>query len=190
MRISNDDSVARSASSGSWAISFRRLERSDLPLLTDWLAEPHVRRFYQKTPVSLDDAALEYGPAIRGEEPSSCHLAFCDGEPFAYLQCYRNADYPDWARIIDVTDGIGIDLFIGNPAYLRRGLGRIVLRTYVQLVAFQLYAGEKRAYIGHELTNTAALRCSQAAGFRPLRPFVEGGIEMLLLVFDKVDPEV
>src|SRR6516164_273931 len=108
-------------------ISFRRLGQSELPMLTRWLAEPHVRRFYQKSLVSLEDVNLEYGPAIRGEEPTSCHLAFCDGKPFAYLQCYRNRDYPDWCRIIDVADGISIDLFIGNPAYLGRGLGRTAL---------------------------------------------------------------
>ena len=171
-------------------ITFRRLEQSDLPMLTDWLAEPHLRRFYQKTPVTLEVVAREYGPVIRREEPSSSHLAFRNGEPFAYLQCYRNADYPDWARVIDVADGISIDLFIGKPGYLRRGLGRSALRAYVQRVAFPLYAEEQRAYIGHDLTYTAALRCSEAAGFRPLRPFVEDGVEMVLLVINKSDPEV
>jgi hypothetical protein len=82
-----------------------------------------------------------------------------------------------------VADGISIDLFIGNPAHL----GRTALRAYLQVVAFPLYGSEHRAYIGHDLTNTAALLCSQAAGFRPLRPFMEDGAEMLLLVNDKAD---
>jgi aminoglycoside 6'-N-acetyltransferase len=168
-------------------MSFRRLAHSDLPMLTGWLAEPHVRWFYQKTPVSLTDVAREYGPVIRGEEPSSSHLAFCGEQPFAYLQCYRNADYPEWARIIDVVDGLSVDLFIGDPAYLHRGLGHAVLRAYLQQVAFPLYASESYAYIGHDLTNTRALRCSKAVGFRPLRGFLEDGIEMLLLVIDRAD---
>jgi aminoglycoside 6'-N-acetyltransferase len=168
-------------------ISFRRLDQSDLPMLTHWLAEPHVRRFYQKSPVLLEDVRLEYGPTICGEEPSSCHLAFCNGEPFAYLQCYRNADYPDWARTIDVADGISVDLFIGNPTYLHRGFGRTALRAYLEQVAFPFYADEKRAYIGQDPANIAAVRCSRAAGFRPLRPFMEDGIEMLLLVINKSD---
>ena len=92
-RHSDQDNVGMSATP---EISFRRLGQSELPMLTRWLAEPHVRRFYQKSLVSPEDVNLEYGPAIRGEEPSSCHLAFCNGEPFAYLQCYRNRDYPDW----------------------------------------------------------------------------------------------
>ncbi len=35
--------------------------------------------------------------------------------PFAYLQCYRNADYPEWGRLIGVDGGISVDLFIGDP---------------------------------------------------------------------------
>ncbi|HKX10092.1 MAG TPA: hypothetical protein VJN67_17970 [Stellaceae bacterium] len=52
-------------------------------MLARWLAEPHVRRFYQKTPVTLHEIAREYGPAIRGAEPTLCHVAPCDGAPFA-----------------------------------------------------------------------------------------------------------
>jgi aminoglycoside 6'-N-acetyltransferase len=161
-------------------IEFRLLRESDLPLLTAWLAEPHVRRFYQKTPVTLADVATEYGPAIRGEEPTLCHLALSAGTPFAYLQCYRNAAYPEWVAIIDVADGISIDLYVGNPAYLRRGFGRAALSGYLREVAFPTFADERRAFIAHELTNTAALRCSATVGFRPLRTFLENGIETLL----------
>ncbi len=138
-------------------------------MLTAWLAEPHVRAFYQKTPITVTDVTFEYGPVIRGEEATNSHLALSRGAPFAYLQCYRNIDYPEWAELIEVTDGISIDLFIGDPAYLHRGFGQAALRKYLHQVAFAHYAGETRAYIGHELANTAALRCSQAVGFRPLR---------------------
>jgi aminoglycoside 6'-N-acetyltransferase len=166
------------------ALSFRPLAATDLPRLTAWLAEPHVRTFYQKTLVSLADVTAEYGPVIRGEEPSLSHIALSAGVPFAYLQCYRNSDYPEWAELIGAEGGISIDLFIGDPAFLHRGLGRAVLREYLRQVAFPAFAGEPQAYIGHELTNTAALRCSCAVGFRPLRHFIENGIETSLLVID------
>jgi aminoglycoside 6'-N-acetyltransferase len=168
-------------------ISFRPLTASDLPMLTVWLAEPHVRAFYQKTPATLADVALEYGPAIRGEEPTICHLASHGGVPFAYLQCYRNADYPEWVDTIAVAEGICVDLFIGDPAYLRRGFGRAALAGYLRHVAFPHFAGEARAYIGHELSNMRALQCSEAVGFRPLRPFQENGIETMLLVIEKAE---
>lgn len=154
-------------------------------MLARWLAEPHVRRFYQKTPVTLDEIAREYGPAIRGEEPTLCHLALCDGTPFAYLQCYRNASYPEWVEIIGVGDGVSIDVYIGEPAFLHRALGRAVLLGYLHRVAFARFSAERRAYIGHEPANTAALRCSEAAGFRRLWTFIEDGIEMVLLAAER-----
>src|SRR5271165_3683439 len=110
-----------------YEIKFRPLREADLPMLTEWLAEPHVRRFYQKHPVTLPDVALEYGPTLRADEPSLSHLAIRNGTPFGYLQCYRNADYPEWCAVINVHDGISVDLFIGDPACLRRGLGRAAL---------------------------------------------------------------
>ena len=170
-------------------IEFRPVEESDFPTLTAWLAEPHVRRFYQKTPVTLEQVALEYGPFVRGEEPTICHLAISGDAPFAYLQCYRNADYPEWVDIIEVNDGISVDLFVGEPAYLHRGFGRAALCGYLLEVAFPYYASETRAYIAHEPLNTAALRCSRAVGFRPLRKFLEGGVEMVLLGSNRLSIE-
>lgn len=152
-----------------------------MPLLTRWLAEPHVRRFYQKTPVAPDEIAAEYGPALRGEEPTLCHLALLDGTPFAYLQCYRNADYPEWVVILGIADGVSIDLYIGDPAFLHRGLGRAALAGYLREVVFARYPEERRATIGHELGNTAALPCSEAAGFRRIGTFIENGTDMVLL---------
>ncbi len=134
---------------------------------------------------SLVEVASEYGPCVRGEEPSVCHLASIAGTPFAYLQCYRNADYPEWMDMIGVDGGISVDLYIGELTYLCKGLGRASLSLYLQQIAFPYYSGETLAYIAHEQGNTAALRCSQAAGFRPLRVFLEDGVEMLLLATDR-----
>jgi aminoglycoside 6'-N-acetyltransferase len=166
-------------------IDFRRLTEADFPILTHWLAERHVRAFYQKSPATLKQVAEEYGPAVRQEEPTICSLAVHRGAPFAYLQSYRNADYPDWADIIGAADGISVDLFIGDPAYLRRGFGQAALRGYLGEVAFPSHVGERLAYIGHEMTNHAALRCSRAVGFRPLRRFLEDGFEMQLLAMER-----
>lgn len=115
----------------------------------------------------------------------ACHLAISAGNPFAYLQCYRNADYREWVDLIGVDGGISVDLFIGDSTYLRKGLGRASLSLYLQQVAFPYYSGETRAYIAHEQRNTAALCCSRAVGFRPLRAFLDDGCEMLLLATDR-----
>jgi aminoglycoside 6'-N-acetyltransferase len=166
-------------------IDFRPLLESDFSMLAAWLVREHVRKFYQKTSVTLADVAVEYGPAVRGEEPSHCHLALHQCTPFCYLQCYRNAAYPEWARTIDVTDGVSVDLFIGDPSFLHRGFGRAALAEYLSQFVFRHYADERVAYIAHEPGNASALRCSQAVGFRPLRSFRENDTEMVLLALER-----
>ncbi len=162
-------------------IRFRPVTEADFPLMTRWLSEPHVRRFYQAEPVTSDDVAQEYGAAVRGEEPTRCDLAVLDGRPFAYFQAYRNADYPEWVEILGRTDGTSVDLYIGEPDCVGRGLGRAALRAYVSDVVFPAWPEEACVYIAHERGNAAALACSRAAGFEPDGAFLEDGKDTVRL---------
>jgi aminoglycoside 6'-N-acetyltransferase len=167
------------------AIGFRPVTEADLPLLHGWLNRPHLRRFYQKRPITLDEVIAEYAPAIRGEEPGRLHLALHTGHPFGYLQCYRNLDYPDYARELDLDDGASIDFYIGEPDKLGQGLGSRMERSYVLDVVFPLYPSETHCYVCHESANHTALACSQAAGFKFLRDVIEAGLPSRLLVFPR-----
>lgn len=106
------------------------------------------------------------------------------GVAFAYLQCYRNVDYPEWMDLIGVRGGKH-RFYTGEQACLRKGFGRAVLSLYLQQVAFAQFREKTRAYIAHDLSNAAALRGSQAAGFRVVHRFVEDGCEMLLLAANR-----
>jgi aminoglycoside 6'-N-acetyltransferase len=164
-------------------VEFRPVEVTDLPLLTGWLAEPHVRAFYQRVPVTLEDVELKYGPYIRREEPTLCHLALSWGVPFAYLQCRRREDYAEHQGVVDLIGlegGVGVDMFIGEPAYLGLGFGRPALAGYLRQVALPFHPRETRAYIAHDSLNVAALQCAEAVGFRPVGVFVQDGVEMIL----------
>jgi aminoglycoside 6'-N-acetyltransferase len=168
------------------AVDFRPVAETDFPLMTGWLAQPHVRAFFQKKPITLAEVAAKYGPRVRGEDPTHCHLALdAAGRPFGYLQCYRNLDWPDWAAEIDVADGLSIDLYIGEPDLVGSGHGRAMLGAYVRQVAFPLYPAETRCYIAHAHDNTAALACSRAVGFRDLGDFIEDGVDMRLLLLER-----
>jgi aminoglycoside 6'-N-acetyltransferase len=168
------------------AIGFRPVAETDFPLMTGWLAQPHVRTFYQKDPISLDQVAAKYVGRVRGEDPTRCHLALSlDGRPFGYLQCYRNLDWPEWAEQISVGGGLSIDLYIGDPAFVGGGYGRAMLAGYVRDVAFPLYPDETRCYIAHSHDNTAALACSRSVGFRDVGDFDEDGVDMRLLLIER-----
>jgi aminoglycoside 6'-N-acetyltransferase len=167
-------------------VGFRPVAEADFPLMTAWLAQPHVRAFYQKDPISLAEVAAKYGPRVRGGAPTRCHLALDgSGRPFGYLQCYRNLDWPDWAAEISVDGGLSIDLFIGDPAFVGGGYGRAMLGGYVREIAFPLYPAETRCFIAHAHDNIAALACSRGVGFRDVGDFVEDGVDMRLLLIQR-----
>ncbi len=168
------------------AVRFRPVAETDFPLMTGWLAQPHVRAFFQRKPTDLEEVAAKYGPRVRGEAPTRCHLALdAAGRPFGYLQCYRNLDWPDWAAEINVDGGLSIDLYIGDPGLVGRGFGQAMLAGYVREVAFPLYPDETDCFIAHAHDNAAALACSRAVGFRDVGSFVEDGVDMRLLLIDR-----
>ncbi|MGE0525710.1 MAG: GNAT family N-acetyltransferase [Bdellovibrionales bacterium] len=141
-------------------ISFRRLNKQDFSLLHRWLNEPHMRSFYQRHPVSLEEVVEKYSPRVDGSVPTHCHIALVDGVPIGKIQCYRVADYPEYGKEIGASDGISVDLFIGEPSFLGRGMGKAMLTSYLETVAFTLFPDEVSCYICHERANAAALACS------------------------------
>lgn len=166
------------------AVEFRPVTPEDFPMLWRWRMQPHVREFYQRSEISLDALAIKLGPRVRGDEPTICHVALHRGEAFAYLQCYRNADWPEWAALTGVGGGISIDLHIGEAAFLHRGFGQSMLRGYLRDVAFKAF-DEQIAYIAHDANNGPAIRCSAAVGFEPVGEFVEDGFPMRLLTLPR-----
>jgi len=168
------------------AITFEPLRQEHLPLLYEWLNRPHMREYYQKRPISLSEVEEKFSPRIRGEFPTHDHIAIYSGAPFGKLQCYKNIDHPNYANEINLTEGLSIDLFIGEPDMMGRGFGRKMLHDYVVRVAFPLYPDESKCFICHELKNIRARACSVAAGFQPVRQVVEGGTPSELLVFHRM----
>jgi aminoglycoside 6'-N-acetyltransferase len=161
-------------------ITFRLLERSDLPLLQQWLNAPHMRSFYQPEPVTLEEVSNKYSPRIEGIAPTFCHLALVGEQRVGKIQCYRNIDWPDYASEIGLSDGVSIDYFIGEPSFLKRGFGRGMVTSYLRDVVPQIFEHETRCYVCHDKTNIAAIKCSEAAGFQFLRNVIEIGKPMNL----------
>jgi RimJ/RimL family protein N-acetyltransferase len=67
---------------------------------------------------------------------------------------------------------IGIDLFIGEPDLIGRGHGPALIRAFLRDVAFPRYRVDL-CVIGPALSNVAAIRAYEKAGFRFLKTYNE-----------------
>lgn len=165
-------------------INFRPLSKNDLPMLCEWLNQTHMRAFYQLVPISLEQVIHKFTPRVEGAEPTFSHIVLMDGQAFGKIQSYKNINYSDYAAEVGLTEGISIDLFIGDPAYLKKGLGRQMITAYLKSVALSLFPDERHCYICHDKTNLVALNCSKSVGFNHVRDVTENGIPCELLVYD------
>lgn len=146
-------------------ITFRRLAETDLVLLHRWLETPHVRAHWSDEPRTLDAIAASYLPMIRGDDPTHAFVALVDDVPVGYLQTYRIDDNPDYARHIDVgADAAGVDMLIGEPAYVHRGRGAELLRRFVDEIVWSVTSA-RSCWIGPAIDNTIAIRAYEKAGF-------------------------
>jgi aminoglycoside 6'-N-acetyltransferase len=147
------------------SVSFRPLERADFPLLTRWLAAPHVSRWWKEAS-DLASVEAKYGPRIDGQEPTHMFVIECGRRPIGWAQWYLWADYPEHAKRIGAPDAsAGIDLAIGEADVIGIGLGPLIIRAFVTSVVFA-HPGVSAVLSDPEERNRRSLRAFAKAGFR------------------------
>ena len=167
-------------------IGFRRLRLTDLPLMHRWLNTEHVLQWYgvgaEKGPSSLETVTAHYTPSITGAEPTDPYAILYEGTPIGYIQSYAIRDHPEYAAAVQVEEhAVGVDLFIGEPAFVHRGLGAPILRRFLREVVFADPAVES-CIIGPEPANRIAIRAYEKAGFRYLKTVREPSGELSYLM--------
>ncbi|HWA66929.1 MAG TPA: acetyltransferase, partial [Mycobacteriales bacterium] len=55
-------------------LRFRPLVRDDLPMLFEWLRQPHVAKWWREVPADLAAVEAEYGPCIDGADPTELYV--------------------------------------------------------------------------------------------------------------------
>ena len=155
--------------------TFAPLREDDLELVRAWLLRPHVRRWYDDVATATypDDTLSDYRAAMRGEDPTDLYVIGLDGRPIGVVQSYRIDDHPEYAAEVALgRPAIGIDLFIGESDLIGHGHGPALIRAFLRDVAFPRYEGDL-CVIGPTVSNVAAIRAYEKAGFRFLKTYLE-----------------
>jgi aminoglycoside 6'-N-acetyltransferase len=160
--------VSEPRAGGDPAVTWRRLSEADFPLLREWLARPHVARWWHHG-TSPEALARDFGPSVRGEEPGEDLIVSLDGEPVGLVQRSRIADYPDdlaeFAAVVPVPDGaVTVDYLIGDPARVGHGLGPRVIRAVVA-ATWTDHPAAPCVLVAVAAANRASWRALEKAGF-------------------------
>jgi aminoglycoside 6'-N-acetyltransferase len=135
---------------------FRPMTTTDLALIQDWLASPHVREWW-------GDPDEQYA-LVRGDlgEPAMDQYVVClDDKPFGYLQCYSLAAW-NTGFGLQPPGTRGVDLFIGTPDMIGLGHGSALLRLFVDDL---LRNGSPQVVTDPSPANARAIRAYEKAGF-------------------------
>lgn len=135
---------------------------ADLPLLDRWLRSPHVVRWW-----GSPDA---YRTALLQRSRTSHAMITAEGAPVGYL-CWQRPSRPELeaAGLADLPEDLmDIDILIGEPEFLGRGIGP---RALAALLARLRDEGVCCAGLGTSSSNRRAIRAFEKAGFRRFRSF-------------------
>lgn len=145
-------------------IKFKKLEENDLINLHKWLNTPHVIESYEKKPSTLEEVKSKYHTRITGEDPTLSFIILYDKNPIGYIQKYKVSDDPELAKYTN-RESTGLDLFIGEPTYVHKGLGVYILQEFLKSHVFNEDTVES-CIVDPLTTNTSAIRAYEKSGFK------------------------
>jgi len=147
-------------------IGFRPLAPDDLARVDRWLAEPHVARWWPGGPGA---GQREFGEVLAGGDPTRVFVIELDGRPAGLIQVYRLVEEPEYERVVGVDEAAGLDLLIGEPELVGRGLGPVVIDRFVAGVVWPGYSEVRRCMAGPSIANIRSQRAFEKVGFERLR---------------------
>jgi RimJ/RimL family protein N-acetyltransferase len=142
-------------------IYFLEFNESHLPLMRKWLRETHVAEFWQE-PEDENEFREKYFLKLKNRGISS-YIIHLNDTPIGYIQSYEAKSIGSgwWP---DAKPGTyGIDQFIGDPEFMNKGLGSIIIFRFVEIL-FQ-NSNVLDVIADPDPTNSRAIRAYEKIGF-------------------------
>jgi len=152
-------------------VTLRLMTDDDIPILHDWLARPHIARWWRRDEQrqsTLDETRAQYGLEALTKERVTPYIAMRGDDAIGYAQSYVALGSGDgWWE--DETDpGVrGVDQILSRPELLDKGLGTRLAIALVEL----LFSDPEVTTIQTDPSpdNPRAIRCYEKAGFRRVK---------------------
>ncbi|MBO6675733.1 MAG: GNAT family N-acetyltransferase [Rhizobiales bacterium] len=162
---------------------FEPVTDNDKPMLRDWLSTPDAQTWWGDPDHEIK---LIYDGEVTGE--SSGYIVHGEDGPFAYIQSWPSEKQPpeaikDEPWVAEQPAGtLGVDITIGRPDLLGKGLGTEVMRQFCQKLFNE---GAPRLIIDPDASNARAVRAYEKAGFSRFDQYTnaDGSITLLMEMF-------
>lgn len=127
-------------------ITFEPLQEGHFSLLLKWLNSPHVKVWWDKD-VDWNECLVhaKHYNRIQGNQDSTkpvySFIIVYDNNPIGYIH-YYNVHDDEWQRELGASDSelphscAGIDLYIGEPTFIGKGIGYKALEQFVNEYVF------------------------------------------------------
>lgn len=166
---------------------FRPLTRSDFPLLLKWLEAQHVKAFWDsEIPWTLEKIEEKYASYVEGykleagvRKPMFASLVMIDVHPIGYVQFYNAWDFewnPPLDRAILPRSLAALDFYIGEPTFIRKGVGTVILEAFLKAHVDSLFSA---CMVRPERDNIPAIKLYEKLGFKAVKQGFSTGIFML-----------
>ncbi|MBV6658566.1 MAG: GNAT family N-acetyltransferase [Devosiaceae bacterium] len=169
-------------------IRFAPISEADTPLLRQWLSTPASREWWGEPEHEI---GLIFGGEASGESRGFIASA-PDMGPFAYIQCWATDKVPDeaaqkepWVRQ-QAAGTLGVDITIGNPTLLGKGLGSRTVRAFCDMLFAE---GAPRLIIDPDERNVRAVRAYEKAGFRRFDTYTDPDDGSVTVLMERYPPE-
>lgn len=162
-------------------LSFRSVCTADISLVFSWLAEPHVRAFWDSSQAHREDIInfSQGRPTPSGYFGGkfSYWLGMADGIPFALIMTVLTGpgdpvDSIKLAHLSKTGTTYGIDYMIGNPAYVGKEYGARTLQSFITFFQSDVDPTSDVFLIDPAADNPRARHVYEKAGFKYVATFV------------------
>ncbi|MBI2791842.1 MAG: GNAT family N-acetyltransferase [Gammaproteobacteria bacterium] len=153
-------------------LSFKPLLPEYYHLMQKWINTPHVATWWGEGKTwSFEDIESKYDSYVHGfkeingkKRPIKGYVIFCDNIPIGYIQYYDAYHFPrDGYQLLNLPPSLAsIDLFIGEPEYLGKGLGVALLKQFITQFVWQHF---DNCFVDADANNAQAIHTYIKAGF-------------------------
>ena len=141
--------------------NFKSLATSDLPLLFEWLALPHVAQWWREIK-DYKKFAEKYGQWIEIDDVGS-YIIMHENQPIGFVGWAETATDPIRKEAYPERT-YGMDVFIADLDYLGKGYAAELIKQFIHKIIMPM--NPSKIIIDPELTNERAIHVYEKVGFK------------------------